>query len=419
MKIVIVNQHSCNRGDEAAGRAVIESLLNAFPNSTIEILYHFFGEYPAIANDTNRVTHFPQYKYVYDKKCIYKLYLEIGWNFLLGLLRFKKGFIGSSGNIYKKIANADIVVNAPTGPNIGDIYRNKFYMLNLLFAEICGKKTFMYGSSVGPFNIPWVRDTAKFIFEKMNVVCVREDVSLEHLNKLKLKNKNIYSSLDAAIQRDINAENADVYYKDAGFNLNTYNVGITPLAFPWYPKEIRDEEHQQIVEKNLTTIIDKITENGDTNVFFFPQLYSTKKDGEIGVNDMPIIKSIISKVKQPEFCKIIPIEYDSDIQQIMISKLNYFIGMRYHSLIFSIKMGVPVVAICYEHKATGFLEKVNLKELIVKLEDFCKTPNIVFEKIDYINQNSETLKNSINKHLPELKKLSSKGTMLIKKYLEK
>ena len=239
MNIVIVNQHTCNRGDEAAGRAVIESLLNEFPYSKISVLYRFHGIFPPIDCNSERVKHYPEYKY--NKKHLVQFYLEIGWNFLLGILRQKKGFIGNSGKLYKKIANADIVVNAPTGPNIGDIYKDKFYIMNLLFAVLAGKKTFMYGSSVGPFNTPWLKKWSEFLFERMSIICVREDVSLGYLKDLNLKNKNIYSSLDAAVQREINTEKAIEYYNNAGFNLNKYNVGITPLAFPWYPKEIREE----------------------------------------------------------------------------------------------------------------------------------------------------------------------------------
>ena len=419
MKIVIINQHTCNRGDEAAGRAVIESLLEAFPDSAIDVLYRFPGEYPPIDQNTNRVHHYPEYKYKFNKKFLFLLYMELGWNFFMNILRFKKGFIGASGKLYKKIAQADIVVNAPTGPNIGDIYKDKFYMLNIIFSELAGKKTFMYGSSVGPFNIPWVRKWAKFLFERMNVVCVREDVSLGYLKELGLKNQNLYSSLDAAVQRVISAESADKYYSDAGLTLNIHNVGITPLAYPWYPQEIRDEEHQKIIEQNLVKIIDKITENGDTNVFFFPQLYSVIPDDEIGKNDMPIINSIINKVKHPEFCKVLPNEYDSDVQQAMISKLDYFIGMRYHSLVFSVKMETPVIGICYEHKAVGFLEKAGLRELVIKIEDFCNNPDIVFEKIECINTNTKIIKNTIQQNLPNMQELSNKGTRLIKNYLKK
>ena len=95
MKIVIVNQHACNRGDEAAGRAVIESLLNAFPDSTIDVLYRFHGVFPPIDKNTGRVNHYPEYEYKYDKNHKLSYYFEIFWNFFLGILRFKKGFIGS------------------------------------------------------------------------------------------------------------------------------------------------------------------------------------------------------------------------------------------------------------------------------------------------------------------------------------
>ena len=417
VKIVIVNQHTCNRGDEAAGRAVIDSLLKEFPECTIDVLYRFTGIYPPIDKDNERVHHYPEFKYIYDKNKKLQYYTEIIWNFLLGILRCKNGFIGPSGKIYKLIANADIVVNAPTGPNIGDIYKDKFYMMNLIFAELAGKKTFMYGSSVGPFNTPWVKKWAKFLFERMSYICVREDVSLEYLKELNLKNKNVTSSLDAAIQRDISTDNAIELYQNAGFDLNKINVGITPLAYPWYPKEIRNEETQEKIEENIVKVINEITKNNDTNVFFFPQLFSLIDNDEIGKNDMPIIKSIISKVDKPEYCFILPNDYDSDVQQSMISKLDYFIGMRYHSIIFSIKMGIPVVGICYEHKASGFLGKVGLKELIINLEDFTKTPNVVLKKIDYINTHNEFIQKTIEKNILELKSLSAKGTKIISEYL--
>lgn len=419
MKIVIINQHSCNRGDEAAGRAVIDSLLKAFPDCTIDVLYRFIGEYPPIWYNTDRVHHYTELKYKYDKSKIVQYYFEIVWNFFIGILRLKKGFIGASGKIYEKIANADIIVNAPTGPNIGDIYKDKLYMLNLIFSVLTGKKTFMYGSSVGPFNIPWVKKWSKFLFERMNYICVREDVSLDYLKSLALKNKNITSSLDAAIQREIATDNAVELYKNAGFTLNKKNIGITPLAYLWYPKEMKNEETQEKVENNLVKVIDEITKNNDTNVFFFPQLFHCDGDLDIHKNDMPIINSIISKVNKPEFCKIIPNEYDSDMQQSMISKLDYFIGMRYHSIIFSVKMGIPVIGICYEHKANGFLEKACLPELIVNLSDFISDYNVILHKVDYINENRTTIVEKITKALPKLQKISNKGTHLIVEYLSK
>ena len=417
MKIVIVNQHTCNRGDEAAGRAVIESLLNEFPNSKIDVLYRYAGKYPPIWNNTDRVKHYTEIKHFFNKKFMLLYYVEIFFNLLLCIFK-SSYFIGKSGEICKKINEADIVVNAPTGPDIGDIYRDKVSIINLLFSVLQRKPTFIYGSSVGPFKIFWLREISKFLFNKMTYICVREDVSLKSLQNLNLKNKNITSSIDAALQRKISNSNAEKLYEKAGFSLNKKNIGITPLAYLWYPNEVRNIKTQNKVEENLVKIIDEITKNGDTNVFFFPQLFHFEEYMKMGKSDMPIINSIITKVQKPEFCKVVPPEYDSDCQQSMISKLDYFIGMRYHSIIFSIKMRIPVIGICYEHKANGFLEKIGFSKLIINLKDFIDNESILTDKIIYIENNKNAIINNINKILPDLEFLSTKGTRLIKKCYE-
>lgn len=411
IKILIVNQHTCNRGDEAAGRAVIESLQKAFKGSKINVLYRFHNRYPAIWQDTENVKHFPEIKYKYDKKHIISYYLEIITNILLSILK-SKFFIGASGEVCKKILEADIIVNAPTGPNIGNIYKDKYYLMTLIFSVLQGKKTVMYGSSVGPFDNGNFSKWAKFLFNRMDFVCVREDVSLKYLQDMNLKNKNIYSSVDAAIQRDIPNEDADNYFKDT-LQKNIKNVGITPLAYQWYPKDIRNIENQKRIEENLVKVLDELTKNGDTNVYFFPQLFHLPDEETEGTTDMPIINSIISQVKKSEYFKVLPNEYDSDIQQKMISKLDYFIGMRYHSIIFSVKMLVPVVAISYEHKAVGFLQKAGLHELNIDIHDFLNNYQTLLDKIKYINDNKDSIIKSIRSNLENLKQLSCKGTTLL------
>ena len=276
----------------------------------------------------------------------------------------------------------------------------------------------MYGSSVGPFNNKILRFWSKFLFNKMTFVCVRENISLQYLKDLQLTNKNIYSSIDAAIQKNICTDNAEELFNNSGLQLNKINIGITPLGYQWYPMAIRNEKSQIQIENNIAYIINKITENNDTNVYFFPQIFSFSGKNFIEQTDIPIINNIINKVDKPYLCKIIPAEYDSDMQQAMISKLDYFIGMRYHSIIFSIKMLIPVIGIYYEHKAVGFLEKIGLENLAVKIQDFLTNPDIVLEKIQYIKQNSSTIKLSIKSNLPKIKELSAFGTKLIKKYVE-
>lgn len=61
-------------------------------------------------------------------------------------------------------------------------------------------------------------------------------------------------------------------------------------------------------------------------------------------------------------------EYDAYFQQYVIGKLYAVVGMRYHSNIFSAKMGTPFVSISYEQKMKGFMEKIGLDEYCIPIE---------------------------------------------------
>jgi polysaccharide pyruvyl transferase WcaK-like protein len=403
----MLNQHTCNRGDEASGRAAIESLLTAFPNATIEVLYNFIGNYPPIWNNTERVKHFPELKLNKNDR----IYIII--NLLLLILGKRKNFIGSSGKVFDHIQSADIVINAPSGPNLGDFYKDKVYIVFLLIAIISGKNTFMYGSSVGPFKTWWIKLAAKYIFNNMKCVCVRDEISFKYLQELNLRNKEVHCSLDAAVQRKISSNNTLELFKKSNIPINKPLVGVTPLAYQWYPKNIRSLDTQKLIEKNLANILNSLITNNDYNIVFFPQLFHMENENRETTTDLPIIKSIIEKLWRPGQAFIIPDYFDSDCQQSMISNLKFFIGMRYHSVVFSVKMLTPCIGICYEHKTKGFMKKVGLEDVSIDIVDFIKKPEIILEKIAYIEKNEFKIKNSISNLLPELESLSQKGTKLI------
>ena len=45
------------------------------------------------------------------------------------------------------------------------------------------------------------------------------------------------------------------------------------------------------------------------------------------------------------------------------------IGMRYHSNIFSAKMGTPFISISYEQKMQGFMKKMELDRYCISLDE--------------------------------------------------
>lgn len=61
--------------------------------------------------------------------------------------------------------------------------------------------------------------------------------------------------------------------------------------------------------------------------------------------------------------------YDSYFQQFLIGKLYAVVGMRYHSNIFSAKMGTPFISISYEQKMKGFIKSVGLDEYCIDINN--------------------------------------------------
>ena len=61
--------------------------------------------------------------------------------------------------------------------------------------------------------------------------------------------------------------------------------------------------------------------------------------------------------------------YDAYFQQYLISKLYMVIGMRYHSNIFSAKMGTPFISISYEQKMQGFMKKIGLEKYCIVINE--------------------------------------------------
>ena len=62
-------------------------------------------------------------------------------------------------------------------------------------------------------------------------------------------------------------------------------------------------------------------------------------------------------------------ERDTYFQQYVIGKLYAVVGMRYHSNIFSAKMGIPFVSVSYEQKMKGFMQSIGLSEYCIDLNE--------------------------------------------------
>ena len=394
MKIVIINCHWDNRGDEAAIRAMIDELRVKYPSADIYVQRALgeFGSFP----ENEHVKVLPPFP-IGGKKRRIQEQISIETKGKINLTSGAKAF-------YKAINGADIVLHAPGGPSIGDIYmpQETIKLRRLLAVKKAGVPYAFYAPSMGPFKNAERNPVRKEILEGASLICLREDISAKMVKEF-VPLTNPIVTLDSAFQHDIdineNEKKFNEYTELKDFVGNGQNViGITITDLQWNSLYKGDGKTKENIRETFTEFIKKITGVG-YKVLFIPQLFSE-------ANDYVYMKSFAI-----QNCYVMSDKYDCYFQQFIISKIKAVVGMRYHSNIFSAKMGTPFVSVSYEQKMQGFMKKAGLLEYCLPISEL--SANSLSNKFEGMMSNYDEYKSLLAIKKAEFKKESSKTTELV------
>lgn len=400
MKIVIINCHWDNRGDEAAIRAMIDELRVKYPSADIYVQRALgeFGSFP----ENEHVKVLPPFP-IGGKKRRIQEQISIETKGKINLTSGAKAF-------YKAINGADIVLHAPGGPSIGDIYmpQETIKLRRLLAVKKAGVPYAFYAPSMGPFKNAERNPVRKEILEGASLICLREDISAKMVKEF-VPLTNPIVTLDSAFQHDIdineNEKKFNEYTELKDFVGNGQNViGITITDLQWNSLYKGDGKTKENIREAFTEFIKKITGVG-YKVLFIPQLFSE-------ANDYVYMKSFAI-----QNCYVMSDKYDCYFQQFIISKIKAVVGMRYHSNIFSAKMGTPFVSVSYEQKMQGFMKKAGLLEYCLPISEL--SANSLSNKFEGMMSNYDEYKSLLAIKKAEFKKESSKTTELVCQILNK
>lgn len=125
---------------------------------------------------------------------------------------------------------------------------------------------------------------------------------------------------------------------------------------------------------------------------------------------MPLINKIIKMVDKKDAVKILSKEFNSEIQQAIISQMDLFIGNRYHSVIFALKGKIPTVCLAYEHKSIGIMDTVKLNKFVIKISDF--SYEILIDKINQAWREKEEIREVLKLQMNVIRRLSSVNSIL-------
>lgn len=402
MNIMIIHCHTANRGDEAAVHALVDELNSLYDNISITVALRGETKYPNMPQNVRMIKQFMPS----DMKSKIAYYVA-------KLTKCKVKISGSGKKFLKEAEKADIILHAPGGPSIGDTYfenEASYLLIYNLLIEM-KKKYMFYAPSMGPFKKEERNAWRKKVLENAQAVVLRDPISAEYVKEL-LPNIKIYQTLDSAFQHDIDMEGnerkmRDFRELDLFVSEKRKCIGITITDLLWHPVYSKNESICQNVVKSFSAFLDNLVKQ-DYRIVFVPQLYGSG-------NDIDLMRQF---AKNEDDYFVIPSDqdvYDTYFQQYIIGKMFAVIGMRYHSNIFSAKMGTPFISVSYEQKMSGFMKKMGLEDYCISVENL--SCDRMIQSFDKLYANYEAYKNYLNISHDVMKADSYQTTQIVQKIL--
>ncbi len=352
---IIVNQPVNNRGDEAAHKALLRSLLCTLPS--IKILILFVNQNQDSVNQFDVRDSRVSYVNIQSLRGLQKI--------ILFSIKYRCLCLSKIHPTAKKILgflnHSNIVLCAPGGICMGG-FQNWWHVALLSLAKALNKPIAYYGRSIGPFptKTPQNKEFKKISLELLHYfsfLSLRDKKSMDLADSLNIKYE---STVDSAF---LESPKIDVPKSISDSLDERPYIVFVPNLLIWhyaYKGKVSLNEVLEFYEKILKIVVAKYPEH---NIVMLPQTFNY---GTYEGDDINFFRDL-KKYTQNEKLIIIPDTYSSDIQQTIISKADCMIGARYHSVVFAINQAIPFVALSYEHKITGLLETLNKTDSMVDI----------------------------------------------------
>lgn len=252
------------------------------------------------------------------------------------------------------------------------------------------KKVIFLGVSIGPIETKIGKIISKLTLNNSDFIAVRDNSSMDQLNKMSINREKIMLTPDLAITLK---QNIEVPIR----NEKELVIGVNLLPFYSIIKNQIDIENNLII--NLANGLNNLNlkENNLKIKLFSFQDNTT-------INDFEILEKLSQRLEVEHTLY----KYQENPLDTLeeIATCNRFIGMRLHSSIFSYIGEVPQIVLSYHPKCEGFAKSVGYShEAILKLTEL--ESNELFQKIQDLvkNPNDYTPTVSVDHSFEEVENL--------------
>ena len=416
-KVVIVNHGTrMNKGTAALLNSRIKTLREFIPNAeftvfTYELDYELEMKY---LQDIN--IKFYEVIFRLSPRGIFKTSVSI---FKLFLYRIGLNTKPNEKRGIQEYFNADVIISTG-GDKLTEDYspfapfKNG---INLSFGILLNKPVVLYAESIGPFNKWWNKIFVKFIFNKMCLIILREEISRKHLKELSINKPPIYVTADSAflLKPAPHQIIKEIMSKEGIDETNKPLIGmsVSKIIARYGFLDLKDKEEKYNKYINLMSkVVDYLIEKLNATVIFVPHVI-----GPRGNDDRTVADDIIDLIKNKHKCISIKKEYTTEELKGIIGQCDLFIGARMHATIAATSMPVPTIGIAYSHKMHGIIgEMLGQEKYVLDIKDL--DYESLISTISDAWGNREEIKKYLEMKIPVIKERAMLNGKLIKEVIE-
>lgn len=350
MKILIINQFSDNKGDRAILFYLLQQL-SVIPDSQITVA----TSNPDSWNRTEQ-NGIKFINWAWNISVPFKIFQRIYsiWMHRLCYPALRTCILKdqacpwwiklTSFSFYRAATQADLIIS--TG---GHHFTNWFskdgvapIFYDLALAEMLNKKVVLWSQTIGPlsFSNPLNQKMVEKLMANAHRIVVRDEKSMEVLKPISLLPNRIVQTYDSVLGIKLDG----IEHRPSREKI----VGVSIYTGP--ERELSKEQYI----KTMATFLNCILLRGYKVVFFPMQLKNKSGD------DRGWISEIISKINSNGNIQVLDDDMPTLEHMQRVKDCSIFIGHKTHSIIFSLAVGTPLLAIAYHQKTLDIMAQYGL-----------------------------------------------------------
>jgi len=391
-----------NKGCEASTKAIVNEITELQESAKFKILTEDF-DYDAFWTSENKNVSFLTTPFR-------RQYFLGGLSFLPRWWQYR--LIGKSmvSPLIRRAMEAFNQVDAVLSTG-GDIFSSTYgglarHLCPLKVAASFGKPVFLVGHSIGPFeNQSEYRIFAKTM-KDIQLITVRESLSLKYLQDMKLKSARIELTADPAFCLEPNMEKVEKILKIYNIPREKTLVGVAPSQGISNYSRMRYENHVNALRKLLEFLI-KL----GCHVILIPHVHLSS----VTFDDRVICELLYRTLDFSENVTVISLTHSAEEIRAIIGTFDLMIAERMHAAIASLSQNVPTFVVGYSVKAKGILGDIfgfsSLEEYMISVKEM--EPERLRERVKSLLERRSDVTKILVKVMPKIKERAKHNFTLI------